>query len=69
MMKLMYKVSTDTDYTEIEGDFKPVCDDTQSKFVVSYTFTGLTTGTAYTLRADLYSANGRNSGTATGTTA
>lgn len=68
-VKLSYKVSTADEYTDIEGSFTPVYDETAKKWKMAYTFDGLEAGTKYTLRAIAIVVGGAKSTTAEATTA
>lgn len=62
-VKLAYKAHADATFTDIEGDFTPVFDESDSKYKVSYTLTGLTKNTAYDIKAVAITACGVNTDT------
>lgn len=62
-VKLAYKAHSGATYTDIEGTFNAVFDETDSKYKVSYTLTGLTKNTAYDIKASAITACGVNTDT------
>ena len=62
-IKLAYKAHSSATYTDIAGTFNTVFDETDSKYKVSYTLTGLTKNTAYDIKASAITACGVNTDT------
>ena len=57
-IKLFYKVSTDDNYTAVEGTFAPVFNEEANAYFVDYKLTGLTKNTAYVITAHAITACG-----------
>lgn len=62
-VKLSYKAHSASDWTDVDGTFPAVFNESSSKYEVSYTLEGLTKNTAYDIKAVAITACGANSDT------
>ena len=67
-VKIKYKKTADTDFTDIDDVFTPTYNATTGKYEFNYEITGLTASTAYTVSVVAITACGGKTATGTGTT-